>query len=117
MKAYRVENQKTKHGIWRNFDGTINPIFNKLSDGLARNLQMEDNDFYRFNNKKCFSACDKKEKLTNWFSKQDVIEMIQMGYKVYEFEITDCRPVNDFEIVFTRESILIQRELNYEEIW
>ena len=117
IKAYRVENQEKGNGIWRNFDGSLNPVFDKLSDGLAKSLPMEDNDFYRFNGKSWFSACDKKEKLTKWFSKQDVIEMLSMGYKVYEYEITEYRVVSEYEICFTRESILTQREIEYKEIW
>lgn len=117
MKAYRVENQEKGNGIWRNFDGTYNPVFDKLSDGLAKNLPMQDSDFYRYAGKQWFSACDDKDKLKNWFSKTDVIEMRKMGYEVYEFEITDCRTVSEFEIVFTRDSIVSQRVIDYKEIW
>lgn len=117
MKAYRVENQEKGNGIWRNFDGTFNPIFTKLSDGLAKSLPMEDSDFYRFDNKQWFSACDEREKLLKWFSKQDVIEMLEMGYKVYEFEIASCRVVSEFEICFVREDIINQKEIDYKEIW
>lgn len=43
MIGYRVENQEEKHGLWRNFDGSWNPIFDQLSEGLSRSLPMEDN--------------------------------------------------------------------------
>ena len=33
IKVYRIENQAQGHGIWRNFDGSWNPVFDKLSDG------------------------------------------------------------------------------------
>lgn len=29
--GYRVEDQAEKHGMWRNFDGTWNPVFDQLS--------------------------------------------------------------------------------------
>ena len=45
IKVYRIENQAQGHGIWRNFDGSWNPVFDKLSDGQVRNLPMEDNSF------------------------------------------------------------------------
>lgn len=117
MKAYRVENQEGGHGIWRNFDGSLNPVFAKLSDGLAKNLPMPDSDFYREDGKQWFSATDTPEKLKAWFSRQDVIEMLAMGYKVWEFEITSCRVVSEYEIVFSRDSIVSQREIDYAEIW
>ena len=117
MKAYRVENQEKGNGIWRNFDGTFNPVFDKLSDGLAKSLPMEDNDFYRYQGKQWFSACDESWKLTKWFSKQDVIEMRAMGYEVWEFEIASYRQVSPYEIVFTREDIISQKIIDYKEIW
>ena len=30
--GYRVEDQAEKHGLWRNFDGTWNPVFDQLSE-------------------------------------------------------------------------------------
>lgn len=27
--GYRVEDQAEKHGLWRNFDGTWNPVFDQ----------------------------------------------------------------------------------------
>lgn len=117
MKAYRVENQSRGHGIWRNFDGSLNPVFEKLSDGLAKNLPMPDSDFYRYGGKQWFSATDTPEKLTAWFSRQDVIEMLAMGYQVWEFDITNCRVVSEYEIVFTRDSIVSQRVIDWADIW
>ena len=117
MKVYRVENQKEKHGIWRNFDGSYNPIFNKLSEGLAKSLSMDDSNFYRANGKQWFSATDTKEKLTKWFSLTDILEMKKMGYEVYEFEITLYREVSEYEIVFAREDIISQKVIDYREIW
>lgn len=116
MKAYRVENQEKGNGIWRNFDGTLNPVFDKLSDGLAKSLPMDDNEYYRQGGKQWFSACDEKWKLQKWFSKQDVIEMREMGYEVWEFEISNCRKVSEYEIAFTRDSIISQRIIDYKEI-
>lgn len=116
MKAYRVENQAAEHGIWRNFDGSLNPVFSKLSDGLAKNIPMPDSDFYRYGGKQWFSATDTPEKLTAWFSKQDVLEMLAMGYEVLEFEITECRTVSEYEIVFTRDRIESQRVIDYQDI-
>lgn len=117
MKAYRIEDPINKHGLWRDFDGKINPIFSKLTVGKCKDMPMEDNDFYRFNGKQWFSATDKPEKLTAWFDVMDVIEMECLGYKVFEFEILECRKVSDFEICFTRDSILGKRQIDPSKIW
>lgn len=112
MKAYRVENQLSKHGIWRDFDGNVNPVFSQLTEGKCRNMPMEDNDFYRYEGKQWFSATDTPEKLKAWFSALDVIEMIKIGYLIYEFEITSCRTVSEYEVCFTRDSIISQKVID-----
>lgn len=33
--GYRVEDLVEQHGLWRNFDGTWNPVFEHLTEGLA----------------------------------------------------------------------------------
>ena len=117
MKAYRVEDPINEHGLWRDFDGKINPVFSKLSIGKCKDMPMEDNDFYRFNGKQWFSATDKPEKLIAWFDVMDVIEMERLGYNVFEFEIFECRKVSDFEICFTRDSVLSKRQIEPSKIW
>ena len=117
MKAYRIEDPINEHGLWRDFDGKINPVFSKLTVGKCKDMPMEDNDFYRFNGKQWFSATDKPEKLTAWFDVMDVIEMERLDYEVFEFEISECRKVSDFEICFTRDSILSKRQIDPSKIW
>ena len=82
LRAYRVENQEEQHGIWRDFDGTVNPVFKHLSQGKCKDMPMEDSDFYRADGLRWFSATDTPEKLKAWFSALDVIEMERLGYKV-----------------------------------
>lgn len=115
--GYRVEDQVEKHGLWRNFDGTWNPVFDRLSEGLSRSLPMEDSELYREGGKQWFSAAPSKETLKHWFSVNDVLELQKLGYKVYEFELVNTKEVSDFEIIFTRDNIVQQREINYKEIW
>lgn len=117
MLGYRVENQIQKHGLWRNFDGSWNPVFDQLSEGLSRNLPMEDDNLYREGGKQWFSAAPSKDTLKHWFSLQDVIELAKLGYKIYEFELEHTKQISDFEIVFTRDNIVKQKEIEYKEIW
>lgn len=117
MKAYRVEDPVGKHGLWRDFDGTINPVFKYLSVGKCKDMPMEGSDFYRHDGKQWFSATDTPEKLKEWFDIMDVIEMERLGYYVYEFEISDCRVVSPFEICFTRDSIIDVKDYDPKLIW
>ena len=58
-----------------------------------------------------------KDTLKHWFSLQDVIELAKLGYKIYEFELENTKQISDFEIVFTRDNIIKQKEIEYKEIW
>lgn len=115
--GYRVENQVRKHGLWRTFDGSWNPVFDRLSEGLSRSLPMEDNNLYRRDGKQWFAAAPSKETLKHWFSLNDVLELYELGYRVYEFEINDTESISEFEIIFTRDNIVMQKEISYKEIW
>lgn len=117
MKAYRVENQAKGHGIWRDFDGTVNPVFSKLTQGKCKDMPMEDNEFYRYEGKQWFSATDTPEKLKAWFSALDVVEMQNIGYSVFEFEIAFCRVVSEYEICFTRDDIISQKQIDPYDIY
>lgn len=117
IKVYRVEDPKEGHGLWRDFNGDFNPVFNKLTKGKCKDMPMEDSDFYRENGKMWFSATDTPEKLTAWFSALDVVELEKLGYNVYEFEVEEWRPVNEYEVVFTRESIRWVKAIDPVEIW
>lgn len=115
--GYRVENVVDKCGLWRTFDGSYNPVFDQLTDGQCRNMPMEDSDFYRQDGKQWFCCAPSKETLKHWFSLQDVEELDKIGFKIYEFELKDVKVVSDFELVFTRDNIISQRELDKSEIW
>ncbi len=40
-----------------------------------------------------------------------------MGYKIYEFVLSNVRKVSEFEIVFTRNNTVSQKELDVSGIW
>lgn len=80
-------------------------------------MPMEDSDFYRYDGKQWFSATDEPWKMQAWFDVEDVVELERLGYHLFEFEVSSCRIVSDFEIVFTRDSILSATEIDPAGIW
>lgn len=116
--VYRVENPKKGEGLWRDFDGNLNPVFDKLSEGLCRNLPMPDNKaVYHADGKNWFASAPTKETLKHWFSRKDVEELVALGYGVFEFEVKNTRFVSDFETIFTRDNIVNVNELTISDIW
>lgn len=117
IKVYRIENQAQGHGIWRDFDGSWNPVFDKLSEGQAKKLPMEESSFYSDNNEKWFASAPSKETLKHWFSSKDVDELQSLGYEIFEFEVKSYREVSEFEYVFIRSDIITQTILEKTDIW
>ena len=117
MKAYRVEDPIQKHGLWRDFDGTVNPVFSKLTVGKCKDMPMEDSDFYRHDGKRWFSATDTMKKLKLWFNALDIVEMEKLGYGVFEFDVKSIQEVSPAEIVFTRENIISVKRIDPRGIW
>lgn len=117
MKVYRVENPEGQHGLWRNFDGSPCDVFDKLEVGKCRELPMPDNDFYRQDGKQWFAATDTPDKLKEWFDVLDIVQMRWLGYKIYEFEVSDIKTVSEYEVVFTRDSIKSVIAIDPSEIW
>ena len=105
QKVYRVEDPKEGHGLWRNFDGSPCKVFDQLTVGKCKDMPMDDNDFYRYGSKQWFSATDSPEKLKAWFDVLDVVQLRELGYRVYQLEVTNIRQVSEYEVVFTRDSI------------
>lgn len=117
IKVYRVENEDEQKGLWRKFDGTWEPLFNILTDGLCRNLPMEDNDLYRAEGKKWFASAPSRETLQKWFSKRDLEELTAAGFTISEFEVTNYKKVSEFEYIFTRDSIINRAYLTVSDIY
>ena len=117
MKVYRVENPVEEHGLWRNFDGSPCDVFDKLTHGKSRTLPMPDNDFYREGGKQWFAATDTPEKLKEWLDILDIVQLRHLGYKVYQFEVSNVKTVSEYEVVFTRDSIQSVIAIDPADIW
>jgi len=116
-KMYRVENQKTLQGLWRNFDGTVSPVFSNLTQGNCRNMPMDDSDFYREEGKQWFACCRRPELLKSWFTPLDIVELESLGYGLYCFTVSRYRDISEYESVFTREDIIDCWSLEPSSIW
>lgn len=81
-------------------------------------MPMED-DFatYNFNGKQWFASAPSKETLAHWFSQKDIKELLVLGYGIFEFQASEVRVISPYESVFTRESIISQRELSPDELF
>lgn len=117
-KLYRIENKKGKHGMWRNFDGTVNPLLDNMEEDLPiKALPMPEDEIYRAEGKEWFSSTDDIEKLKHWFQESDVDALLAAGFEILELIVTDYKVLSEFEAVFTRDAIISERKINKEELF
>lgn len=116
MKIYRIENEATNHGMWYRLDGTYDPFIKTLTEGISKDLPMGYNERYSKDGLKWFSGCGNIEDMKHWFSALDALELHQNGYKLFEFEATQFSVV-EYEVMFTKESVVSKKEIPLETIW
>lgn len=104
---YRYENPTTQVGMWYNANGEFNPFIVNLTDGKAKELPMPYNPLQKKDGKDWYSGVGDLESFVHWFSVQDKKELIEAGYKLYRFVVTEWQEL-DTEVLFTRESIVEQ---------
>lgn len=116
MKIYRIENEETNYGMWYRIDGTYDPFILTLTDGKSKDIPMDYHKRYSKDGLKWFSGCSNVEDMNRWFSVQDAVELFENGYRLYEFEVNQY-VVEEFQVLFTRESITNKKEIPLDTIW
>lgn len=111
QEIFRIENQETMHGMWYNQKGELDPFIKTLTEGISADLPMEPHERYGQNNKRWFSGCKDFELLKHWFSRRDILELNDAGYRLYKFESQEFQN-EEFQTIFTREGVLSQTEVD-----
>lgn len=75
MLLYRIEHKETLEGMWtKRFENEL--VLEFLSDKRLLNMPMPHDDIYRTDNKIWKTAVADLHMLNSWFTKNDIIEMI-----------------------------------------
>lgn len=116
---WRVADLQTKKSLWYDPDGNYNPIFDKLTEGQARNLPMEFDPVFKDLGLAWLSATDKDSDLKLWFSPKDILELQGLGYGLYEFKVNKYRIVHTVvdHAIFTKEDIIDLRPIAVDTIY
>lgn len=111
---YRIENPKTKCGMWYNERGEYEPFINTLTEGISKSLPMPFDSKFREDNIKWFSGCESLVQLGEWFSEKDIEELMESGYRLYELNVSQYK-AEQFQVLYTREGIITKTEYEPEE--
>lgn len=107
MKVYRVVNPDAPTGLWYNKDGSRNPIIQKILNGGAKSagMAMDFDPNMQLDGKAWLSATVRKEELLDWFSLDDLVTLIALGYGIWEFDVLFYREVPG-HVVIVEEAIV-----------
>jgi len=114
---YRIENPVEMHGMWYDKQGNFDPIIEKLCpEGLAKDFPMPFNFRHKKSKKHWYSAGKSIDNMNQWFSPQDAINLMNNGFKLFQFDVTEFQEL-EMECLFTREGIIAQEEIPLEVVW
>lgn len=117
-QIFRIENPVHYHGMWYDSEGDFDPVIQELCpNGLAKDFPMPENlELHRKDGKIWNSAGKSIENMNEWFAPQDAINLVNNGFKLFEFEVEVFQEL-PMEILFCREDILSQKEIPLEDVW
>lgn len=115
---FRIEVPESKHGMWYNEHGEFQKTIDVLCpNGIAKDFPMPLNLLlHRKDGKVWNSAGDSVEQMNLWFTSEDAKNLMNNGFKLFEFEVNEFQKLEN-EILFTREGIIKQKEIPLETIW
>ena len=114
--VWRLENPETEAGMWYNKHGELDPFIMTLTEGISKDLPMEKHERYGANGKRWYSGCHSLKLMERWFSLMDVFELINAGYHLMRFEVSEF-VVEENQTIFTREGIVSKEILDIETVW
>jgi hypothetical protein len=116
-KIYRIEDPITMNGMWYDKYGNFKPRIQELCpNSISKDLPMEYCEDHRRLGKKWNSAGKSIENMNRWFSKSDAENLVNNGFRLYEFVVNDWYE-KDMEILFHRGAVVSQKEIPINEVW
>ena len=112
MKLFRLEHVQTQDGMWT-VKVDDKPIVEHLTDKRLAEMPMPHHDRYRFENKIWRCAVGDMGSLYQWFSEQDIREMIDLDFRLITFESNEFI-VEPHQILFNCASRQGQTDITEE---
>lgn len=118
IKVYRIEIPESKHGMWYNEYGEFQKTIDILCpNGIAKDFPMPLNlELHRKDGEVWNSAGDSVEQMNLWFTAQDAKNLMNNGFKLFEFEVNYFQKLEK-EVLFCRKHIITQKEIELDIIW
>ena len=112
---YRLESTDPLNGLWYNADGKWCWGLDALPDCETKFLPMDYDERYRKDGRMWFSSCSNAEDLAHWYSLQDAIDLIGMGFVFTRYLATEYVEY-DMETTFIKETCLAREVIDIDEL-
>ena len=115
--VFRIENPDDKDGMWYTKNGILRKKIHILCpNGIAKDFPMPFNSAHKKDGHIWQSAGKNIDNMNQWFTPLDAINLYQNGFKLFEFE-TNMFQEFEMEILFCRDGVIKQKEIQLESIW
>lgn len=109
MKLYRIEHKETLEGMWtKKFGDDL--VLNFLTNDSLLNMPMLKDEIFRTDDKIWKTGVPNLKLLYSWFSKQDIMEMINHGFLLKEIESDDLI-IQPTQILFNDSSRISEKNI------
>lgn len=88
---YRVGCRDGRDGLWYNAEGQETGIIHTLAEGNAAALPMGPHPVFRADGRHWISTAETLHDLGFWFSQNDMLELIALGYAAEEIKVQRYR--------------------------
>lgn len=123
-QCVRIEDPRTGHGVWRSEDEHGDYIVDNLStynDFSLRHCNFPTMYAEFYSSKwighdlklldEHFCAFKSIEQLQKWVTKEELKELIELGFKVYLIETSECLE-GRYQIAFRKEAIIEKKDIS-----
>ncbi|NTF16985.1 hypothetical protein G6L37_00900 [Agrobacterium rubi] len=91
---YRAGHRDGGQGLWYDADGRETGVIHSLAEGSAAALPMGPHPVFRADGGKWISTAENLTDLGFWFSRNDMLEMIGLGYELQEITVERYRTLH-----------------------
>lgn len=113
---WRLESTKRDNGLWYDSYGNYCFGIGKLEDCKTKDLPMGYDPRYHIDGKDWWSACSKKEDLMHWYSLEDALKLLELGFVFTHYLATDYIEY-EHETVFLKETALEREVIHIKELF
>lgn len=101
MKLFRIEHAETGNGMWTDkFDGQL--VLEYLTDRRLIEMPMPYDPTFNADGKRFKTAVDTLDAMAHWFTRQDVVEMVDHGFVMLAFEAPEVI-IQQYQILYNSD--------------